>query len=281
MKKNRTQTKLRFNTQKDERAAKAIRFAVAFVCFFVLLAGVSFLLLLKYYDFDLSKIAKTPEEESSTVQPETVAAEEIRGEYNFLLLCTADADNEVRFAAFLTVDMDNGELSVSPIAADKAIAAPDGTSGTVQQLLDAGGMSLLVNALEYTCSVDITKYIRSTDNGFKNVINAVGGAVFKVEESIDVHNDDLTFILDQGEQTMNGDTLLKYLRYYDGNDSRQMDILASVLRQKLTASEFESADRIYTKMINAVESDISVFDFETIKRGVQQLIAAGEPVSIH
>ena len=281
MKKDSSQTKLRFNTQKDERAAKAVRFVIAFVCFFVLLGGVSFLLLLKYYDFDLSKIAKPPEEESSVAQTETVASEEISGEYNYLLLCTADENNEVRFAAFLTVNMDTGELSLSPISTDKIIAAPDGTGGTVQQQLDAGGVSRLVSALEHTCSVDVAKYIRSTDNGFKNAINAVGGVVFTVEESIDVHTDELTFILDRGEQTMNGDTLLKYLRYFKGDDAKQAEILASIFRQKLTAAEFASADRVYTKMINAVESDISVLDFETIKRGIQQLIAAGEPISIH
>ena len=281
MRKNTTQTKLRFNTQKDERTAKAARFVIAVVCFFVLLGGVSFLLLLKYYDFDLSRIAKPQEEESSVAPSETAAVQEIRGEYNFLLLCTSDSDNEVRFAAVLTADMSHGVLSGSPIETDKPIAAPDGGSGTLQQMLDEGGLNRLVSALEHTCSVEITKYIRSTDSGFKTVINTVGGVVVTVPESIDVHSEKLTFIINQGEQTMNGDTLLKYLRYHDGDLPGQAEILAAIFRQKLTAAEFASADRIYTKMINTVESDISVLDFEQIKRGVQQLIAAGEPVEIH
>ena len=281
MRKNSTQTKLRFNTRKDERAAKALRFAIAFVCFFVMLGGVSFLLLLKYYDFDLSKIAKTQEEESTVEQTETAAAQEIRGEYNYLLLCTSDADDAIRFAAVLTADLDHNALSLSPIEADKEIAAPDGSRGTVQQMLDDGGVSRLLSALEYTCSIKIAKYIRSTDSGFKAAVNAVGGIVMTVPESIDVHSEKLTFIINQGEQTMNGDTLLKYLRYHEGDLAGQMEILAEIFRQTFTAAEFSSADRVYTKMINAVESDISVLDFEQIKRGVQQLIAAGEPVSIH
>ena len=148
-------------------------------------------------------------------------------------------------------------------------------------MLDDGGVSRLLSALEYTCSIKIAKYIRSTDSGFKAAVNAVGGIVMTVPESIDVHSEKLTFIINQGEQTMNGDTLLKYLRYHEGDLAGQMEILAEIFRQTFTAAEFSSADRVYTKMINAVESDISVLDFEQIKRGVQQLIAAGEPVSIH
>ncbi len=280
MRKDIDQTKLRFNTQKDERAAKALRFAIAFVCFFVLLGGVSFLLLLKYYDFDLSKIAKTKEEESSVAETTTAAVQAYRGEYNFLLLCTADDGNEVRFAAVLTADMTQGSLTVSPMETDKPVAAPDGGSGTLQQMLDQGGVNRLVSALEHTCGIRISKYIRSTDSGFKSVINTVGGVVVTVPENIDVHSEKLTFIINQGEQTMNGDTLLKYLRYHDGDLTGQAEILAAIFRQKLTAASFESADNVYTKMINAVESDISVLDFEQIKRGVQQLLADGEPVAV-
>ncbi len=280
MKKNTPRTKLKFNTQKDERTAKALRFVIAFVCFFVLLGGVSFLLLLKYYDFDLSKIAKTQEEESSTEASETAAAQAFRGEYNFLLLCTADDGNEVRFAAVLTADMDHSELTVSPIETDKPVAAPDGSRGTLEQMLDEGGVNRLVSALEHTCGITVAKYIRSTDSGFKAVINTVGGVVLTVPENIDVHSEKLTFIINQGEQTMNGDTLLKYLRYHEGDLAEQAGILAALFRQKLTAAEYESAENIYTKMINTVESDISVLDFEQIKRGVSQLLADGEPVAV-
>ncbi|HBL41311.1 MAG TPA: hypothetical protein DDY98_07020 [Ruminococcaceae bacterium] len=281
MKKNTNQTKLRFNTRKDERIAKAKRFSIAFACFFVLLGGISFLLLLKYYDFDLSKITGTKVEESSTQEIASISTDEVQGSYNFLLLCTSDTDNEVRFAAVLTADTDACVLSVSPIPTDKIIAAPDGTNGTVRQQLDAGGVSRLVSALEHTCSIDIAKYIRSTDSGFKSVINTVGGIVITVDKSIDVRSEKLTFIINEGEQTMSGDTLLKYLRYFEGDTAKQAEILAAVFRQTLSSADFASADRIYTKMINAVESDISVLDFEEIKHGVQKLIAAGEPIQIN
>ncbi len=280
-KNNNRQTKLRFNTRKDERTAKAKRFAIAFACFFVLLGSISFLLLLKYYDFDLKKIAGTKEEASVTQEVTTISVGEVQGSYNYLLLCTSDTDNEVRFAAVLTADTDACVLSISPIPTDKKIAAPDGTSGTVQQQLDAGGVNRLVSALEHTCSIDIAKYIRSTDSGFKSVINTVGGVAITVEKSIDIRSEKLTFIINEGEQTMSGDTLLKYLRYYEGDTAKQAEILSAVFRQKLSSADFASADRIYTKMINAVESDISVLDFEGIKRGVQKLISAGEPIQIN
>ena len=118
---------LRFDTRKNVRSMRVKRFAAAFSCFFVLLGGVSFLLLLRYYNFDLSAIGNPAEEttvEETTVKPEP----QVSGSYRYLLLCTADSSNEVRFAAVLNADMETLELSVTPLAAfhRRNQAAPKG-----------------------------------------------------------------------------------------------------------------------------------------------------------
>ncbi len=270
---------LRFDTQKNARSMRVKRFAAAFSCFFVLLAGVSVLLLLSFYDFNLSAIGK-PVEEQTTEETTTAAPISVtEGCRSYLLLCTADSSNTVRFAAILQADMDSMELSIQPLSPTLAMAA-DGCTGTAEQQLDFGGTPQLVKAIEATYNIEIEKYIRSTDSGFKSIISTVGGYETDVKEAIDIRSESLTAIIGKGKQTMTGDTALKYIRAFENDPAQQAQIIAELFEQKLTPFYFKKADSYYTKAINAVQSDISVLDFTLIKNSFEALINEQTPIDI-
>ncbi len=268
---------LRFDTQKNVRSMRFKRFAAAFSCFFVLLAGLSVLLFLSFYDFNLSAIGNPNADESTTVEETTRPVPEVNGQSNYLMLCTADSTNAVYFAFILSADLDNLCLTIHPLDTTKALPA-HGCTGTLEQQLDYGGEQQLVEAVENSCSIEINKYMRSTDSSFKSIISAFGGFETTVKEPIDVRTDKLTAIISAGEQTMTGDTLLKYIRCYSEKPLRQAEIISELFRQKLTAFNFEKADTYYDKVIDLTESDISVLDFAQIKNGITALINSGEPV---
>ena len=79
---------------------------------------------------------------------------------------------------------------------------------------------------------------------------------------------------------MSGDTLLKYLRCYDDNPRRQCEILALVFRQKLIRENLDRADKLYETIINRVESDISVFDFQSMKLSLEELVSDEKSVRV-
>ncbi len=269
---------LRFDTRKNVRSTRIKRFAAAFSCFFVLLGGISFLLLLRYYDFDLSAIGNPAEEttvEETTVKP----APQVSGNYRYLLLCTADANNDVRFAAVLNADMETLELSITPLDTAKRLSY-GGCTGTLADQLDFGGEKQLASALEANNGVKIDKFIRSTDSSFKSLINSFGGFETTVEEAIDVRSDKLTAIIGAGRQSMTGDTLLKYIRYYGNEPKTQARIIADILEQEITPANFKKADSHYTRVINLVKSDISVVDFASVKTGIDALLYSGEAVKV-
>ncbi|MBQ2964453.1 MAG: LCP family protein [Clostridia bacterium] len=270
---------LRFDTRKNVRSMRVKRFAAAFSCFFVLLGGISFLLLLRYYNFDLSAIGSPAEEttvEETTLKPEP----QVSGSYRCLLLCTADSSNEVRFAAILHADMEALELSVTPLDSSKVLNY-GGCNGSLSAQLDFGGEKQLVSALEAADSIKIDKFMRSTDSSFKSLINSFGGFETTVEEAIDVRSDKLTAIIGAGKQSMTGDTLLKYLRYYENEPNKQAGIIADIIEQEITPANFKKADSHYTRVINLVKSDISVVDFAGVKTGIDALLYSGEAVKVN
>ncbi|MBR3753777.1 MAG: LCP family protein [Clostridia bacterium] len=269
---------LRFDTRKNARSMRRKRFAAAFSCFFVLLGGISFLLLLRYYNFDLSAIGNPAEEttvEETTIKPEP----QVSGSYRYLLLCTADSSNELRFAAVLNADMEALELSVTPLDPTQSLSY-GGCTGNLSAQLDFGGEKQLAAAIEAATGIKTDKFIRSTDSSFKSLINSFGGFETTVEKAIDVRSDRLTAIIGAGRQTMTGDTLLKYLRYYENEPNTQAEIIADIIEQEITPANFKKADSHYTRVINLVKSDISVVDFASVKTGIDALLYSGEAVKV-
>lgn len=276
MKKSNNKT-LRFDTQKNVRSSRTKRFVAAFSCFFVLLAGISFLFLLSYYDFNLSAIGSPPAEESTTEQV-TQAAPQVEGEKNFLLFCTADSDNTVYFAAILHADMNNARLSLTPLDPDELYTA-SGVTGTLSQQLDSGAEKQLIKAIETKTNIPVDKFVRSTENSFKALITAFGGYTTKIHEAIDIRSDKLTVIINEGEQTLTGDTLLRYIRSRE-TPEEQAEILADLISKEITDSNFAKADSLFSRIVNTATSNISVLDFARIKTGIEALLYNSEIVHV-
>ena len=270
---------LRFDTEKNVRSLRFKRFAAAFSCFFILLAGISFLLLLSHYDFDLSSITSPESEQTTEVETTLPPAPQVEGVRSYLLFSTADSSNTVRFAAIVTADMNSKSLTVKGLDTS-AVVAVTGCTGTFEQQLDYGGNPQLVLAAEKLSGISIDKFVRSTDSKFKSIINYVGGIEATVEKAIDIRTPELTAIIAAGKQTMTGDTTLKYMRSFEGQPQKQAELISSMIEQKLTAANLTKADSYYTKIINLAESDISVVDFASMKRSFEALLYDNRSVTV-
>lgn len=271
--------KLRFSTEKNTRSLRLRRFAVAFSCFFILLASISFLLLLRHYDFDLSAIASHGDEEKTAEETTAAPAPEVEGIRNYLLLCTADGNNSIRFISVVTADLNRKELSIRPLDPTESVSVT-GCNGTFSQQLDYGGTTQLVLAVEKSSGITIDKYVRSTDSDFKSIVNYVGGIEVNVEKQIDIRTPELTAVIAKGPQTMTGDVLLKYIRCFENNPQKQAEIISDMIEQKVTANHLNKADIYYKKIINLTESNISIVDFADMKRSFRALLYDTDSISV-
>ena len=271
--------KLRFSTEKNTRSLRFRRFAVAFSCFFILLASISFLLLLRHYDFDLSAIASHGDEEKTAEETTTAPAPEVEGVRNYLLICTADRDNSIRFVSIVTADLNRKALNILPLDPAEKVSVT-GCNGTFSQQLDYGGTAQLVLAVEKSSGITIDKYVRSTDSDFKSIVNYVGGIEVNVEKQIDIRTPELTAVIAKGPQTMTGDVLLKYIRCFENNPEKQAEIISDMIEQKVTVNHLNKADTYYKKIINLAESNISIVDFADMKRSFRALLYDTNSISV-
>lgn len=268
--KKSNKSKLRFDTIKNAQSSRSKRFAVAFSCFFVLFAAISVLLLLRHYNFDLSQMIKPADEQTTEEKSTEAPAPEVDGVRNYLLFCTADSDNTIRFISIVTADLNDKEISIKALDPTASVSAP-GCTGTFSTQLGYGTAQLVL-AVENYSGVKIDKYVRSTDSKFKSIINYLGGIEVNVENQIDIRTPELTAVIAKGKQTMAGDTLLKYIRCFETQPQKQAEIIASMIEQKLTAANLANADSHYTKIINLTESDISVVNFAEMQQSFKALL---------
>lgn len=276
---NGNSSKLRFDTERNVRSSRVKRFAIAFSCFFILLAGVSILLLLKHYDFNLSAVIKPSDEQTTSEETTSMYVPEVEGVRSYLLVCTDDNHSAVRFATIITADMDDKELIIKGLDTAKSVSV-GGFAGNFEQHLGYGGITQLVLAAEEMSGKKIDRYVTSTDTKFRSAVNYIGGFEIDVKKAVSVRRPDLTAVIGEGEQTMSGDTMLSYIRFFEGKPQIQAELIAEMIGQKLTEANIAKADRYYERIINLIDSNISVLDFSSMKLGFKALTLGKEKAKI-
>ena len=125
------------------------------------------------------------------------------------------------------------------------------------------------------------RYLYTAEKGFKTVLRALGnGLVLNVPSKIDYRGEDFTLRLQPGEQTLNADTLLKWVKYTGGGrqaqQERQAQMLCAAFDQLITIDHARDAEKLFKTIINEVDSDISMLDFTNHRVALEVLARSGQ-----
>ncbi len=128
---------------------------------------------------------------------------------------------------------------------------------------EAGGGAELIKAVSDEYGIKIDKYIASDENTFPLAINYMDGVEFIVPERIEYRTEDLTLILTPGRQTIKGESVLKYLKYFKtkGLDG-QGELLCAMVDNYFTEENMEDPMKLYKGVLGELSgnSDISFVD---------------------
>ncbi|HOX97482.1 MAG TPA: LCP family protein [bacterium] len=201
---------------------------------------------------------------------------EADGRINFLLLGVGGDKHE---GAQLTDTIILGSLQLNPLRA-AMISIPrdflifvDGygyrkinSLNALKEMEEAGeGPAFLSQVLARTLNMPIHYYMKVDFKGVQNFIDEIGGVDIYVENSFTDYlypTEDFlyqTVKFEKGWQTMNGDTLLKYVRSRHGNNGeagdfsrgkRQQNAIAAVKNKLLNKDTWLNPKTIYSLMSN-------------------------------
>ena len=133
-----------------------------------------------------------------------------------------------------------------------------------------GGSKELKKAIDSLCGFTADKYAVSTASQFKNAINVLSGAQISVPERISYKTKELSLSLMPGNQTVKGETLLKYFRYCltpsGGGAQKQGELLCVLFSQYINKTYLASGRNYFSQIIDSLDTDISIVDFSRCER---------------
>ncbi len=256
----------KFKTSKQDKRGDLMRFFLAFLAFALVFGSISAVVILKHNELSLksifSKETTTEGGNETTADDQPVSPVKLSGKTNFLIYCSSNDFSEMYFIHIIEADMDNCVIKDRPLNPDSKTT--DGK--TYVQLLKESGAGKLVSAIEEKEGVKISKYVGSNAETFALAINYMDGLEYTVDERIEYRNSAYTLILTKGNQTIKGETLIKYFRYcktlgVDGMRT-QGKLVCAMLDSYINDNNVDKGTRIYQRLLSNLDSDSDISYFE-------------------
>jgi hypothetical protein len=186
------------------------------------------------------------------------------GTATFLLSETSPDKTQLRFCALLTVDWKNRRFDIA-VLNPAAFAAQQAE----------GGLRGLEQALQAKVSSAVFRGITSTDSTFVQAANLFGSVSVDIPERIQYRSEAFGLTLAQGQQRLQGDLLLRYLRWLalQGDLVQIGNVLSAFVDSALQSLKPEMLDSVFSKFVNALETDISARDFFDIQPALSAIVS--------
>ncbi|MDE5415833.1 LCP family glycopolymer transferase [Alkalihalobacterium chitinilyticum] len=141
-----------------------------------------------------------------------------------------------------------------------------GTQDKINHAYAFGGVSMTMDTVENFLGIPIDHYISVNMEGFKDIVDAVGGV--KVENTFSFNYEGFNF--PQGELFLNGEKALAYsrMRYDDprgdfGRNDRQRQVIHGIIQEGAQISSITRLDDMLRAIGNSVKTDL---DFDAMNK---------------
>jgi LCP family protein required for cell wall assembly len=202
----------------------------------------------------------------------------------------------------VSYDPKSQQLAAVSLARDTLAQIPGHGLDKVNHSYAYGGEPLTIATVQKLLDIPIDHYVTITFQGFREIVDAVGGIDINVEKRMYYHDpydlsmgpDGLLIDLYPGLQHMDGETALKYARFrHDelgdlGRVKRQQEVVKAVMRAAARKETLVRAPQIIRALAKTVETDLSIADMLSLASGGQEALSKplrtatldGEPVEI-
>lgn len=151
-------------------------------------------------------------------------------------------------------------LVTLPMCKNRQGQMQGGYTGRFNEAFDIGGPGCTVKAVEELTGIPVDHFVVVDFNGFKDMVDAVGGVEICLEKPVSDYHARLE--LPAGKQTIKGETALAYVRAResigDGSDiqriQRQQDFISSMIRKVTSAGVVTNPIKLFNLLDAATKS---------------------------
>lgn len=231
-----------------------LAFIIVFTAVFLIIFGVR-------YDFSF-KAFITPEDLKEEENVEVEQLPQVQGKTNYLLLLSNENTEDLYFCALLQTDMDTVSYkacTIAPQTQENATAISD-----IYQSLGAAGVA---NSLSRLFGIDIDYYADFNYTDYVDFFDYLGSVNYTVLNDVrykDTSRYGYNIRISAGDQTLDGDSAVKLMRYYvsqENNFSAVNDIILAAVSQHINQENYEKRERAFSRFIEYAQTNITVRDF--------------------
>jgi LCP family protein required for cell wall assembly len=267
------------------------------------ITGIIFLVLLiagGAYGFTVYNSLKTavntmhePIERKTEKREEPVALVE-KEPFSVLMLGTDSKNNKGRTDTIivLTVNPTNNSVKMLSIPRDtRTEIIGKGKEDKINHAHAFGGVEMAMDTVENFLDIPIDYYMKVNMEGFKDVVNAVGGVT--VTNTLDFSYDNVHFPV--GEITLTGEEALPYVRMRKedpngdfGRNTRQRQVIQAVLKEGASISSLTNFSDIFKAIGDNVKTNLTFDQMVDIQKNyklagnnIQQMEIKGKGTRIN
>lgn len=195
----------------------------------------------------------------------------------------------------VTVNKEDKKAALLSVPRDTWVAVEGHDYDKVNHAYAYGGHSLTQKTLESLLGVKMDHYVLIDIKAFERIIDAIGGVDIDVEKRMyyeDPWDDNGGLVIDlyPGEQHMDGQKAIQYVRYRDGEGDigrigRQQKFMRAVLDKVISPSVLPKLPAILKEVSSAVETDMSLTEMagyldilqQVRENGLKSAMLPGKP----
>lgn len=167
-----------------------------------------------------------------------------------------------------------GNLNINLKQSESVADAPAvGDDATLTNIYSSQGITGLENAFSNSYGIAIDRYAKVPVSHFERIVNLVGPTRFHIDREMILKHGDITTHLSEGNQLIDGKKALNLAQYDGFRDQIEQcqtltNLCCDAVNQHLDLVKSDMAERIFTGVINLMDTDISSFDYAEKKQAI-------------
>ncbi|MCX6095680.1 MAG: LCP family protein, partial [Candidatus Bipolaricaulota bacterium] len=202
------------------------------------------------------------------------------GRANVLLLGVDSISGTGRSDTIMVASVASGkDVALLSLPRDLRVKLDDGQFHKLNAGYTLGGPELARKTVSALLGVQVPFYLALDYEGFKRLIDDIGGVTITVDERM-VYNDEravppLHINIQAGTQNMNGQTALDYVRYRSdaagdiGRITRQQKLVTAVLKKGFQNKDIATIRKLIKAVHPFVQSNLSLIDLYDLAKLLQ------------
>ena len=185
------------------------------------------------------------------------------------ILVIGSDQSKINADVIMLVQLDAKTKSVDVISVLRdTLIKYNGRNYKINAALHLGGEEFLVEQVEDVLNVKIDNYVFLSYDGFREIIDALGGVDFYVPQNMYYHDPEQNLLINlkEGQQHLDGnkaEQLVRFRQYPMGDIQRtqvQRDFLVALYKQKLNSDIVKNYKTIVPAVMEFLDTDIGIQD---------------------